>query len=327
MLGVRGRATVMRTGRESQARRTGLPAGQAVVGRHVRAHTRRHARPERARHVHATHVRTHGVSTPVARTAALREVPRAQGTGALGLWFNSPEEEYLFGEPPWIWKAPLKGTVTAAVTGEPLAGVCVWASNEYETDTAVTASNGTYVIAAKPLETYTVHYFPLTAQTWTTCPVVRRFAIYRRGDACVRQCREATTGIDAALVKEGSISGTVTGLATGKPVAEVCVDATSADGAYGEGYLGGTVTAADGTYTITGLAADSYDVRFSPCGAASRRYFRSTARGVTSASATPVSVPAGENTTGIDATLKRGTTTYSGTVTAAATGQRRKMSA
>jgi len=122
MLGVRGRATVMRTGRESQARRTGLPAGQAVVGRHVRAHRRRHARPERARHVHATHVRTHGVSTPVARTAALNEAPRAQGTPGTWSVVQQLGRRIFFGEPPWIWKAPLKGTVTAAVTGEPLAG-------------------------------------------------------------------------------------------------------------------------------------------------------------------------------------------------------------
>lgn len=272
--------------------------------------------------MHATHVRTHGVSTPVARTAALNEAPRAQGTRALGLSFNSSEEEYFFGEPPWIWKAPLKGTVTAAVTGEPLAGVCVWASNEYETDTAVTASNGTYVIAAKPLETYTVHYFPCNganvdylSQWYDDSPSIG--AATRVYVSAVR----ATEGIDAALVKEGSISGTVTGLATGKPVAEVCVDATSADGAYGEGYLGGTVTAADGTYTVTGLAADSYDVHFSPCGAASRRYFQEYYDGSSyQASATPVSVSAGENTTGIDATLKRGTT-ISGTVTAAATGR------
>ena len=108
-----------------------------------------------------------------------------------------------------------------------------------------------------------------------------------------------TTGINVALVGGGAVSGTVTD-AGGTPhgLANVWVSLYSASTAAN----GTAYTAADGSYTVTGLpSATDYNVHFYGSGATggasdATGYFDRYA-------ATPVTVTAGATTTGINAAL------------------------
>jgi len=112
-------------------------------------------------------------------------------------------------------------------------------------------------------------------------------------------------GLPAQAVATGSITGTVTG-PDGAPVAGVSVRAS------GSSYWPAT-TAADGTYAITGLPADSYLVSFEPPSGAylAAEYWHGAA---TWEEATVVTLTDGAASPGIDAQLAVAGT-ISGTVT------------
>jgi hypothetical protein len=102
-----------------------------------------------------------------------------------------------------------------------------------------------------------------------------------------------TTGVDAVLPPSGTITGLVRRQG-GKPLAGVCAyamynrDRTSAFEVIG---LPGPMTNARGKYTISGLAAGSYDVAFSQCETVNSRYPDQWYRDqVSHVSATPVRV-------------------------------------
>ena len=127
-----------------------------------------------------------------------------------------------------------------------------------------------------------------------------------------------TTGINAALAGAGAISGTVTDAGgTHHGLANVQVSVSSpSTGAYGS-----ATTAADGSYTVTGLPAGTdYQVCFYASGATGGS---SDALGYvdqcynnqpTSGTPTPVTVTLGATRTGINAALAGGGA-ISGTVT------------
>ncbi|HEX2028173.1 MAG TPA: carboxypeptidase regulatory-like domain-containing protein, partial [Nitriliruptorales bacterium] len=90
----------------------------------------------------------------------------------------------------------------------------------------------------------------------------------------------------------GSISGTVVSAADGTTaLASICVQATGDLGG-----VGSTTTAADGTYTLSGLAADTYRVEFTDCNATgfAGEWFDDKP---SYATANPVTVTVGANTT------------------------------
>ena len=129
------------------------------------------------------------------------------------------------------------------------------------------------------------------------------------------------TGISAALADGGAISGTVTDAAgTHHGLANVTVDVSSAS----SGVYVGTVTAANGSYTITSLPAGTdYQVYFAAVGATGGssdilgylgQYYNDQP---TSGTPTPVTVTAGANRTATNAALTAGGA-ISGTVTDAA---------
>ena len=115
-----------------------------------------------------------------------------------------------------------------------------------------------------------------------------------------------TTGIDAELDAGGSIEGTVSN--SDGPLGGVYVDASS-----GTGTFGSTVSSANGSYAINGLApASDYVVSFDDYpGAHIREYFDDAS---SFDNATSVEVVAGSATLGIDAELEKGGS-ISGTVT------------
>jgi len=116
-----------------------------------------------------------------------------------------------------------------------------------------------------------------------------------------------TSGIDISLDVEGTISGIVTRAADGEPIegAYVSASVSSGDGGWGSAY-----SAADGTYTIHGLAASSYSVDASADGYVDE-YFDDVRD---SDSAAAVAVTSGEDTPDIDFELDVGGM-ISGTVT------------
>jgi hypothetical protein len=128
-------------------------------------------------------------------------------------------------------------------------------------------------------------------------------------------------GVDAALADGGAISGTVTDAGgTNHGLAEVTVQVASSSSGNNGGFA---VTAADGSYTVTGLAAGTdYQVCFISAGATGGSsdavgYIDQCYDLQSSGSVTPVTVSAGAITTGIDTALAAGAGrgAISGTVT------------
>ncbi len=204
----------------------------------------------------------------------------------------------------------ISGTVTDAADPSGLSGVCVTATSsdgETGTGTATTAGDGTYAISGLAPDTYNVEFDPTcggsiasadVAQS-TTSPVT----VTSGGTA---------SGTDADLAAGGSISGTVTDAADPSGLSGVCVTATSSDGLRGWPQL---ETGSHGTYAISGLAPDTYNVEFDPtCG--------NTLGSVDLPQLTsdPVSVQSASSTDGVDALLitSAGSGSISGRVTDAA---------
>ena len=118
-----------------------------------------------------------------------------------------------------------------------------------------------------------------------------------------------TQNINAQLVPGGSLSGTVTD-GSGSPLSDVCVDAYASDGGLvsDSGY-----TDAGGNYTISGLKAGNYRVRFFDCGPLefSDEYYNDKR---SLATANPVTVTTGTVAANINAQLAPAGS-ISGTVT------------
>ncbi|MGD0882985.1 MAG: carboxypeptidase regulatory-like domain-containing protein, partial [Acidimicrobiales bacterium] len=119
----------------------------------------------------------------------------------------------------------------------------------------------------------------------------------------------------AADGSTGSISGTVTAADGGAALAGICVTATPPGGE-----TGSATTASDGSYTISGLAPNSYSVEFSiGCGNTGNYAPQWWDGAASQTSGTPVSITGGSTIGSIDAQLVTGGT-ISGTVTAAEGG-------
>ena len=162
----------------------------------------------------------------------------------------------------------ISGKVTATAGGANLAGICVNANptGGGGGSGATTAADGTYTIAGLAAGSYDVQF---SASGFCGGGVSGNYATQWYNNQTsqfsantVAVTAGSTTGsINAAMAAGGSISGKVTAAAGGANLAGICVNANPTGGG-GGGYASAT-TAADGTYTITGLAAGSYDVQFS----------------------------------------------------------------
>lgn len=203
----------------------------------------------------------------------------------------------------------ISGTVTSAQGGAGLGSVQVcaspsnWEGGSYRC--AQTAAGGAYTITGLQNDEYTVEFSGGTNYVTQYYSGKATFS-----DANKVQASEGTTksGIDAALQPAGRIEGKVTATDLGGPLqgAEVC--AAKAGAEYFLSVRCGSA-AADGSYTIGGLAAGSYAVRFAGGygGGSSSNYLTQFYDDHPSyPEADPVAVSVGTATTDIDAELRPG---------------------
>lgn len=200
----------------------------------------------------------------------------------------------------------ISGTVTDAASSSGVGDVCVTATDQAgDTGSATTDSTGAYTVSGLPSGTYTVAF--------ADCARPVRYApqwwqgATSADTSTVISLNASTTGIDAALVKVGSITGTVSAGGTG--LAKACVSATDPHGHL----VGQTTTGATGTYALTGLPPGTYTVRFSDCHLPASYAGQAYQNATELSGATPVTVNSGAATSGIDATLAAGGS-ISGTV-------------
>jgi outer membrane protein OmpA-like peptidoglycan-associated protein len=164
----------------------------------------------------------------------------------------------------------ISGTVTAAVGGATIGNMCVWAYpvGGGGVEKATTALDGMYMISGIAAGSYTVEFYtyPCGGRSYVT----QWYNDTPAGASAVSGALSVSTSvvspatdINAELALAASVSGTVTAVVGGSEVAGVCLSVNSTDGGIG----GSTTTAAGGTYTVYGLAPDSYDVVADPtCG-------------------------------------------------------------
>lgn len=206
----------------------------------------------------------------------------------------------------------ISGTVTDALTDEPVAGieVCPYAllfveeGEEFWEECVLTGSDGSYTLPELPAGEYEVSFWPwpLPYGSEFVGPVTVGI-----GD---------TGGVDVALTRRAAIQGTVTATADGLPVEEVEVCAY--DEATGE-LAECAWTGADGTYSIP-LYEGEFKVEFWP-GSSGRtlavQFYDHSDRWT---DADVVSLAEEEWVSGIDADMAPGAT-ISGNVSSLATGQ------
>jgi hypothetical protein len=164
----------------------------------------------------------------------------------------------------------ISGTVDAAAGGASIGNMCVWAYpvGGGTVEKATTALDGVYMISGIAAGSYTVEFYtyPCGGRSYVTqwYNDTSTGASAASGASSVStSVASPTAGINAELALAASISGTVTAAIGGADVADVCVSVASTDGGIG----GSSTTAAGGTYTVYGLAPDSYDVVTDPtCG-------------------------------------------------------------
>ena len=209
--------------------------------------------------------------------------------------------------------ASITGTVTREDDGSPVPGVTVsvsgpggaWAS-------ALTEADGTYTLDALAAGSYVVSFFPegtdLKREYW------QGSFDHAQATPVVIDDGEKRSAIDASLVQGGAIQGIVTREDDGSGIAGADVQALDNNNEI----VASTTAGASGEYTLAGLPAGSYRLRFASSDAELLAEYWDSA--YEWAYATSVSVVEKETVTGIDASLV--VAGYiSGTVTRGADGQ------
>ena len=197
----------------------------------------------------------------------------------------------------------ISGVVTAADTGEPLAGATVAMDAGR---LALSGPDGTFEMADVPPGIFTVR---ATAE--------RAGFLDARVDGVLVGPGADTAGVDFQLVRGGTLSGRVSDATTGEALAFASVSAL----------LGGAVVASatagfDGTYRIAALTAGDYTVVADARGRRPEAFEEASCdeEPCVYASATLLTVGAGQDVTGVDFTLASGAG-IAGTVVDEATGE------
>jgi acetyltransferase-like isoleucine patch superfamily enzyme len=216
----------------------------------------------------------------------------------------------------------ISGTVTDAATAAAIALGYIYIydeSGDYAAD-GYTDSNGDYTTyQGLPAGNYfavTDNYSGYLNELYDNIPCASGCDV-TSGTPITVGAGEDVTGIDFALDKGGSISGTVTDSATAAGLEDLEIDIFNASGdyvAYGYSDSNGNYT------TYQGLPAGTYyAIAYSYSGYLNELYDNiPCASGCDVTSGTPITVGAGEDVTGIDFALDKGGT-IAGAVTDAAT--------
>lgn len=199
----------------------------------------------------------------------------------------------------------ISGTVTDS-SNKGLSGICIEVDGVQPTTGggfATTVTGGSYTATGLGSGTYDVGFSP-GAECGNAGNFLAQWYKGQPSEATATPVKvvgtTTTTGISAKLLAGATISGKVTNSA-GKALSGVSVQAQGA----GIGF-GSAVTQANGTYTITGLAADTYTVSFE---ASSGNYLEQWYKGQpTVTTATPVPLAAAETLSGINARMLPGGT-------------------
>ena len=192
---------------------------------------------------------------------------------------------------------PEAGAIAGQVTGgnpaAPLGGMCVVATTlaGVQAGPAFTNSTGRYVLGGLAPGKYGLEFSSLCAGG------AGGFVDAVRPQVVAVASAATTSGVDATLVADGGISGTVRSAGSG--AAGVCVLAWPAIKGNGDVPVV-SLTDAQGDYQVSGLAPGSYVVEFTGCGGSKFRTQWFDGVGAR-AGATPVAVTAGMVTGGIGA--------------------------
>lgn len=197
----------------------------------------------------------------------------------------------------------ISGVVTSAATKAPLAGIRACAGEAC----TVTNAAGEYTIIGLGAGEYTVSFSPDGLNYLTR--YYNEKSLSSEATKVHVTPHETTTGIDAAMLGAGQISGVVKDSATSAAIAGATVCTTGP-----EDYCATTNTS--GEYTVSGLPTGSYVVSFADVSASYvAQYYDGKA---SAAEANTVSVTTGSVTNSIDAMLVEGAR-VTGSVTRAAT--------
>jgi hypothetical protein len=201
----------------------------------------------------------------------------------------------------------ITGTVKSS-TGSVLAGICVSASpaSGYFGDYfATTGSNGTYSIAGLPTGAYTVEFSAgcgSASDNWIY-QWWKNASSYLTATPVPVTAGKTVAAIDASMQLGGIITGTVKSN-TGAVLSGICVFAYNATTGVGNS----ATSAANGTYSVIGLATGAYLVEFATgCGSASQnwltQYWKASA---TADLSTTVSVTQGKTTSSVSPVMEPG---------------------
>jgi hypothetical protein len=211
----------------------------------------------------------------------------------------------------------ISGEVTSVEGESKLAEIEVCASNEggsFGTRCALTNASGEYTISGLASGDYTVEFAPSNKDTDNYIPqFYKGMYLLSEATAVAVTAERLTTGVDAAMeervhLTSHGIAGEVTSasLKNGVKGIEVCayeVGSETPEGLFGECVR----TNALGEYSIPQLSTGEYIVEFSSPPASDlnfvTQYYKES---TTIATATPVSVSASSQDTGIDAQLEEG---------------------
>lgn len=195
----------------------------------------------------------------------------------------------------------ITGVVTAEESGAPLQGFCVRATNlsTFAVTSASTDASGNYAVTNLGPGNYQVRFEQCTGQVDRVSEYWNNQPSAATADPVAVANGATTSGINAALTRTGGISGRVIDEVTGQPIQHICVETTGPT-------FRSARTDATGTYTINAIKPGVHQVHFFDCDDEPRYVEEHFDDQANPGSATPVTITAGQTTSGIDAALATG---------------------